>query len=417
MNDLSCRKAKKRVQIKGIDGQVRGGLAVNITQKKHEFLFGCGAFDVMAYVSAKDQETKDFFWYRIEKELEVLNYMTVPVYWGRYEPTEGQTNFENTMKCAQFLKEHGVITKGHPLCWHTVCADWLLKYDDETIYKKQLERIKREVEQFKGCIDAWDVINETVIMPVFDKYDNAVTRICNKYGRIPLIKAVFDEAFAANENATLLINDFNTTKDYEKVIEECLEAGVKLNTIGIQSHQHQGYWGVEKINDVCDRFSKYGLPIHFTENTILSGDLVPEYIEDLNDWQVDVWPSSEESEELQARQVEEMYRTLFEKPMVKAITWWDFADGAWLNAPSGVIARENRCKKSYERLVNLINKEWKTSYVSKTDKDGYVLIDGFKGEYEISVAESYTDETCLAQSNKAIYNLSDESEDKGVIVL
>ena len=57
---------------------------------------------------------------------------------------------------------------------------------------KQLARIDREVSNFKGLIDMWDVINETVIMPVFDKYDNAVTRICNRYGRIELIKKVFD---------------------------------------------------------------------------------------------------------------------------------------------------------------------------------------------------------------------------------
>ena len=58
--------------------------------------------------------------------------------------------------------------KGHPLCWHTVCADWLMKYDNETILKKQLERIDREVLGFKGIIDMWDVINEVVIMPIFN---------------------------------------------------------------------------------------------------------------------------------------------------------------------------------------------------------------------------------------------------------
>ena len=37
----------------------------------------------------------------------------------------------------------------------------------------------------------WDVINEVVIMPEFDKYDNAVTRICKEYGRLNLVKEVF----------------------------------------------------------------------------------------------------------------------------------------------------------------------------------------------------------------------------------
>ena len=36
------------------------------------------------------------------------------------------------------------------MCWHTACANWLLKYDNKTIMQKQLERIDREVKGFKG---------------------------------------------------------------------------------------------------------------------------------------------------------------------------------------------------------------------------------------------------------------------------
>lgn len=76
-------------------------------------------------------------------------------------------------------------------------------------------------------------------MPKFDKYDNAITRICKKYGRIPLIKALFDEAVSCKTGAKPILNDFNVSDQYEKVIEECLEAGVGIDVIGIQSHQHQ----------------------------------------------------------------------------------------------------------------------------------------------------------------------------------
>ena len=160
-------------------------------------------------------------------------------------------------------------------------------------------------------------------MPVFDKYDNAVTRVCKEMGRVPLVKAVFDEAKKMNPGAELLLNDFNTTKKYEDLIEGCLDAGVPITTIGIQSHQHQGYWGTDKLYDVLERFSRFGLPIHFTENTLTSGDfLVPEELDDLNDFQVtaEEWPSTPKGEERQMKQMEEMYRILFEHPLVKAIT-------------------------------------------------------------------------------------------------
>jgi GH35 family endo-1,4-beta-xylanase len=29
-------------------------------------------------------------------------------------------------------------------------------------------------------------------------------------------------------------------------VEGCLEVGIKFDAIGLQSHMHQGYWGVEK---------------------------------------------------------------------------------------------------------------------------------------------------------------------------
>ena len=50
------------------------------------------------------------------------------------------------------MRDLGAAVKGHPLCWHTVCADWLLKYPVEEIMKRQLDRITREVGDFKGKI-------------------------------------------------------------------------------------------------------------------------------------------------------------------------------------------------------------------------------------------------------------------------
>ncbi len=353
-----------------------------LNQKSHEFLFGCGAFDFLDFPGM--QPNGD----RRDKWLALMNYGTLPFYWGRYEPEEGHPNYEMLKDAADRLVANNVTLKGHPLCWHTVCADWLLKYSDEVIMDKQLARINRDVTAFKGTIDIWDVINEVVIMPIFDKYDNAVTRICNKYGRVTLVKEVFAAARAANPDGTFLINDFNTSPQYEKLIEELLDAGVEISAIGIQSHQHQGYWGEAKLRDVLKRFSRFGLPIHFTENTLISGEIMPAYIEDLNDWQVDEWPTTEEGELRQEKEWEEMYRILFADPNIKAITGWDFADGAWLNAPSGLITKDNRCKPVYNKLLSLVKGEWWTKdEVIHTNSDGIVNIKGTKGTYGIDGAE------------------------------
>lgn len=396
MADLSHRKAKAKIQLLNKDGTPKANTKVSINQINHEFLFGCGAFQTLDYVDGKYDED------RINKWLNLFNYGTLPFYWGTYEPQEGKPISDTMMRAAKFLQEKDVKTKGHPLCWHTVCAPWLMNYDNATIFKKQIERIHRDVGQFKGVIDMWDVINEVVIMPIYDKYDNAVTRICKEKGRVGLVKEVFKAAYETNPDGTFLINDFNLSTNYEILIDGCLNAGVPINTIGLQSHQHQGIWGKEKQDETLARFEHFGLPIHFTENTIVAGPLVAPEITDLQDAHYEDDAATPEYEQMQADALEQQYRNLFENhPLVTAITNWDYSDGAWLNAPSGLIRRDGSLKPAYQRLYKLIKEEWHTQLELTTDANGFIEVEGFKGKYELT-------DSCASQ-NKAVFTLSDKS--------
>ena len=111
---------------------------------------------------------------------------------------------------------------------------------------------------------------------------------------------------------------------------------------------------------------------------------MPPEIVDLNDWQVEDWPSTPEGEARQAKEIEEMYRILFSHPLVQAITTWDYKDGAWLKAPSGYIRLDNSLKPSYKMLKNLVRNEWWTDTEVMTDAEGYANVEAFKGEYSIS---------------------------------
>jgi GH35 family endo-1,4-beta-xylanase len=301
---------------------------------------------------------------------------------GRYEPEAGAPDDHRTIAAARFFAERGVITKGHPLCWHTVSAPWLMQYSNADIMKRQLDRIYREVSEFRGLIDKWDVINEVVIMPIFDKYDNAVTRICKDRGRVRLVKDVFTAAKNANPNSTLLINDFNLTTNYEILIDGCLQAGVPIDVIGIQTHQHQGYMGLERLAEILERFSHFNIPLHFTENTIISGHLMPPHIVDLNDYQIPDWPTTPEGEERQAREIADMYEALFSHPAVEAITTWDPVDGKWLGAPSGLLRKDNSPKPVYDVLMAKIKGDWWTNTSVQTDAKGEADFEGFRGDYE-----------------------------------
>jgi hypothetical protein len=154
---------------------------------------------------------------------------------------------------------------------------------------------------------------------------------------------------------------------------------------------HQGYWGVEKTQEILQRYARFKLPIHFTENTLVSGKIMPPEIVDLNDYVVDEWPSTPDGLERQAREVVTHYRTLFADPNVESITWWGFVDGGWLKAPSGFITEDNRVKPAYEALRKLIRDEWWTKPANLvTDDTGSLTVTGFLGEYEAVCADETT---------------------------
>ncbi|KHF39374.1 endo-1,4-beta-xylanase [Halalkalibacter okhensis] len=389
VNELAHRKASKTIKLVDASGNPVTGKEISLKQTNHKFLFGCGIFDAIEVANKSVREDRlAFLEQQVDKFLDVFNSATLPFYWALFEPKKGKPRTNELKTAAQWLKDRNVAVKGHPLCWHTLTAPWLLDMNNEEILKAQFDRIERDVSDFKGVIDTWDVINEVVIMPIFDKYDNGITRISKDLSRVGIIKAMFEKTREFNPNATLLLNDFNTSVNYEILIDGCLQAGVPIDAIGIQSHQHQGYWGREKLEDVLDRFSSFGLPIHFTENTLTSGHVMPADIVDLNDYQIAEWPSTPEFEERQAKEVEEMYSILFEHPLVEAITTWSFSDdGAWLGAPAGFLRKDNSPKPAYEKVKKLIKEDWSTNVVCQTDDNGFVSFEGFLGEYDLVCGE------------------------------
>ena len=381
---LRHRKGSVRLVLGAKDGSVKAGREVKVRMRRHEFLFGCTEFSAHGLANGElEGKEKELVEERFRHFFEIFNATTLPFYWGRFEPVQGRPDTVRTRRTAEWFKERGLTLKGHPLCWHTVCAPWLLDMSNQNILTTQINRIRREVNDFAGLVDMWDVINEVVIMPFFDKYDNAITRICRQLGRIRLVREVFGAAKKANPNATLLLNDFWTDEAYDILIDGCLEAGIPIDVIGIQSHMHQGYWGVEKTQEILERYGRFRLPIHFTENTLVSGAIMPKHIVDLNDYQVEEWPSTSEGLERQAREVETHYTTLFENDLVDSITWWGFNDGGWLKAPSGLVGTDSKPKPAYDALFDLVRRKWWTpDQTLVTDADGAIQVSGFRGTYE-----------------------------------
>lgn len=368
----------------GPDGRPLPDAEVIVRQTRHAFAFGNIGFD---FVPLANGEPADGDAQLAEHWLELFNTATLPFYWGEFELVPGLPRTAELLAAARWFAERGVRLKGHPLMWHTVQPQWLLGLPSEEVERLQRERIRREVGDFRGLIEVWDAINEAVIMPVFTAEDNGITRLAREKGRFHAVRLAFEEARATNPDVTLLINDFDLSSAYECLIEGLLEVGVRIDAIGLQTHMHQGYRGEEAVLAVADRFARYGLPLHFTETSLVSGQLMPPQIVDLNDYVVDSWPSTPDGEARQADEVVRHYRSLVGHPAVQAITYWGITDsGAWLGAPIGLVRADGTPKPSYAALHSLIKGEWWLSPTTvHTDEDGRVGVRGFAGDYEILV--------------------------------
>lgn len=370
-----CRKADATVRVTDSSGKPIAGAKVSVEQTRHAFLFGSNIF---MWGHCKDEKAEDAYRGRFA---ELLNYATIGFYWPSYEPQQGKPRHEYAEQVARWCKENGIATKGHPLAWNFADPKWLPN-DPDAIRRLQMARIEDCVGRFAGMIDRWDVVNEVTHHDREEFFRNSpkMSAMWKKVGKIEFTRECFEHARKAGPKATLLINDYRTDPAYEKVIEQLVDKqGKRLyDTIGIQSHMHGGTWTNRQIWDVCDRFARFGVPLHFTETTILSGEKGYE--------RKGPWPSTPEGEAWQAKEAVRLYTMLFSHPAVEAITWWDFSDyHAWQGAPAGFLRADMSPKPAYEELKKLIKGKWWTKTSVETDASGKAAFRGFLGSYRVTI--------------------------------
>ncbi len=366
------RKGTAVLSLVGPNGQVfPPGVRLEIRQRRHKFLFGCNIFKLGRCRTAADNAAYE------EHFADLLNYATLPFYWWQYEFQKGRPMDDRTEEIVRWCKAHDVTTKGHPLAWNYVDPRWLTGTPEE-VMQLQFERVGRCVERFKGGIDIWDVVNEATEYDREELKKRApkLTEAIAKMGIGEYVRTAFTVARKANPQATLLINDYRTGRDYQdKVIKELVDKEGKplYDVIGIQSHMHGGYWGAAQTWDACERFAKYGKPLHFTETTVVSGPK-----------KGSTWVTTPEGEQQQAKAVTEFYTILFSHPAVEGITWWDFTDqGAWQAAPAGLVRDDMTPKPAYEQLHDLVKGKWWTKAEAETGPNGQATLQGFYGQYNV----------------------------------
>lgn len=371
----SLRKADAEIVVLDKKGRPVPEAKVHVEQVRHAFLFGANIFGLFEYPDPKQEAAYE------QAFTGLLNYATLPFYWAQYEPQAGQTEAGQTRleKMARWCAQRHIAVKGHPLVWHEVYPSWAPMEAGEAQARLKT-RVESLVGHYKGLIDRWDVINEATVAA--DKGDNGESRWIKRDGPESVAGQCLGWAREANTNAFLLYNDYNLDESTEKLAGALAS---RMDAMGIQSHMHKGTWPLEKIWETCERFGKVGKPLHFTETTVLSGDLMDSKDMDYRTQRKD-WLSTPEGEREQADYVERYYTLLFSNEHVEAITWWDLMDGAWLGAPGGLLRKDLTPKPAYQRLMALIKGKWWTRADLQADAQGRARLRGFLGTYRVTVS-------------------------------
>ena len=366
------RKGDGVITVRNARGKTIRGARVKVEQLRHDFRFGSNFF---MFGRCGKAELEEQYRQRFEA---LLNYCTLGFYWAGYERERGKPRYAYTDEVVAWTREHGINCKGHPLVWdHPASSPGWLPDDATEIERLSTTRVREIISRYQGRIDIWDVVNEATHLaskPNKTKMADWAAAL----GAVPYVSQHLKVARAANAHATLLVNDYLIVPEYYNILNRLRDDGKPLfDAVGIQSHMHWGLWSLQKAWNTCDTFSKLGLPLHFTETTIVSGPR-----QGLGEH----W--GETTSELEVRQAEEtvnFYTALFAHPAVQAVTWWDFSDlGAWQGAPAGWLRRDMSPKPVYDRLMALIKGDWWTKAEATTDARGQVKLRAFYGHYRIT---------------------------------
>ncbi|MBN2506999.1 MAG: endo-1,4-beta-xylanase [Verrucomicrobia bacterium] len=364
------RKGEGVIAVRGADGKPVPGAAVRLEQTRHDFLFGCNFF---RFGRLPDPALEAEYRRRFAA---LMNFATLGFYWPSYEPTRGRPNYDYTDQALDWTRDHGIVCKGHPLVWDFADPRWLPREFAE-IRTLSNARVRDCVRRFRGRLDVWDVVNEPTHL---GRFKTRMGEWAMDMGAVPYVREHLLIARDANPAATLLVNDYRTGPAFYRILDALREDGKLLfDAVGIQSHMHGGAWPLRNVWDICDRYGRLGLPIHFTETTLVSGPRTGPG---------ERWgPSTPELEAHQAEAVARFYTALFAHPAAHALTWWDFSDhGAWQGAAAGLVRRDMSPKPAYDRLMALVKEQWWSRLDGRTDTRGECALRVFHGTHRVTAS-------------------------------
>jgi len=251
---------------------------------------------------------------------------------GPIHPEENRYYWNDADSIVNFAQRHGLKVRGHNLCWHNQTPRWLFKdstgrnITKEVLLQRLKDHITTVINRYKGKIYAWDVVNEAVADDSAHWLRNSLWyQICGE----DFIAKAFEYAHAADPNAVLFYNDYNSEQPQKRekiyrLLKTLVDAKVPVNAVGIQGHWSINEPTEKELKETIERFSSLALKVQITELDI---SVYPSR----NEKPTDVLTPEKEQKQLdQYKMVFDVFRKY--KKSITGVTFWNVSDRhSWLD--------------------------------------------------------------------------------------
>jgi len=185
--------------------------------------------------------------------------------WDATEPNRNQFSFGGGDQIVNYARSRGMSVRGHTLVWHAQYPGWVGNLSGNDLRQAMVNHINGVAGHWRGQIHSWDVVNEAFEENGSRRQSIFQQRLGNGY-----IEEAFRAARAADPNAKLCYNDYNTdginaksTGIYNMVVD-FRNRGVPIDCVGLQSHLGSNS-NLSSYQANMQRFSALGVDVQITE--------------------------------------------------------------------------------------------------------------------------------------------------------
>ncbi|MEV0460122.1 endo-1,4-beta-xylanase [Catellatospora methionotrophica] len=185
--------------------------------------------------------------------------------WDATEPSQGNFSYTNADRIVSHAQSRGMAIRGHALVWHSQQPGWAQNMGGSALRSAMVNHITQVATKYRGKIHSWDVVNEAFADGGGGgRRDSNLQRTGNDW-----IEVAFRTARAADPNAKLCYNDYNTDGINAKstgiynMVQDFKSRGVPIDCVGFQSHLSNSVSSDYQAN--LQRFANLGVDVQITE--------------------------------------------------------------------------------------------------------------------------------------------------------